>query len=148
MPEPNTHEADAVPPAARPVGGRAGGGGRSGEEILRIDVPGGRLVYYAESQDFKVFCMDAGHLNCEKKRTAKPGIRKGQGRPIGFLLGWLAAADNHEDASSHVHNCKPTLAQRQEAREQFKTIVGWQALADKERKCRDDGEPEEPPSFT
>ncbi|CAE7236522.1 unnamed protein product [Symbiodinium sp. CCMP2456] len=140
-------EADAVPPAAHPAAGRAGGGVRSGEEIIRVDVAGGRLVYYGESQDLKVFCTNAGHLNCEKKRTVKPGGRKGQGRPIGFLLAWLAAADSFEDASKHVHKCKPTLAQRTEAREKFKTVNGWQALADKERKCGE-GEPEEPPSFT
>ena len=149
VPGPDVHEAEAVPPAARATGGRAGGGGRSGEEIIRLDVTGGRLVYYAESQDLKVFCTNAGHLNCEKKRTVKPGGRKGQGRPIGFLLAWLACADSFEDARKHVHNCKPTLAQRKEARENFKTVSGWQALADKERERRvEEGEPEEPPLFT
>ena len=145
--------ADAPPPPAADPEGRAKaaprrGGGRTGQEILRFTVPSGSIVWYAHSQDMTAFCSTPGHLECRKTRTARAGIRPGQGRPLGFLMAWLEKGHEHADQQAHVHRCRVTHQERRDGRLLLMQQDGWQEIANKERPQRGDEREEEPERFS
>lgn len=105
----------------------------------------GELHYYANTESMTAFChlRDTDHAHdCRKSMSANP-VRRGSGRPIGYLVAWLRLANQHTNRSSHVHSCVPTLRQRQEAREFFQTQKNWLPFASLER-ARKRGQPDEP----
>ena len=145
--------ADAPPPpAAHPEGHAKAaprrGGGRTGQETLRFAAPSGSIVWYAHSQDMTAFCSAPGHVECRKTRTARPGIRPGQGRPLGFLMAWLEKGHEHVDQQSHVHHCRVTHEERRDGRLLLMQQAGWEEIANKERPQRGDEPEEEPARFS
>jgi len=148
-----------VPPEAVERGHGGGGGGNplgDLEFITELPGDGGLLAYFPASQNFVAMCLQDDHGNdnerasCRRVRTAVPGRARGQGRPIGFLLAWLADS-SHASRDSHVaHRGRYPLAQRRELRQAFinrssdPQIAG---LLSRERPLRP-GEPEEPDVIT
>ncbi len=91
-----------APPAAREGARRTFGGNQYWK------VPGGHLVYNAADESIDAHCDHPDHVDprnrcrINRKRFAcKRGLKDAQGRPIGFLLAWLAAAPNADSAFSH-----------------------------------------------
>lgn len=96
-------------------------------------------------------CFHAG--NCRRTRTSVEASRlnarnRGQGRPLGHLCAWLAAADAFEDSAAHSRQCHPTLQEKQRARAQFNQQAGAAAFSSSYERNQRPGEPEEPESMT
>ena len=94
-------------------------------------------------RDFIVRCKT--HTTCVLIRTANASekvSKAGQGRPLGLCMAWALKAEQFPD-KSHVRVCKPTLAERKEARASFEGMVGAPYFSAHERPKRV-GEEEEP----
>ena len=90
-------------------------------------IPGGSLTYYEVGQYFVAEC-EAHGKSCKRTRTATAsarGARVAQGRPLGFLVGYLmmcradGSIEDHYAAAAAL-----TKAQRREARQKLKTMPG------------------------
>ena len=141
--------ADVAPPLVPKAKAKAAprsGGELSGEAVLRLKVPGGTLVYYEHTKDVTAYCDR--HPECRKTRTTRPGNKRGQGRPLGFLLAWLGKAADYTNQSTHVHRCRVTLEDRRAGRMLLMLQEGWETLGNKERPQRADEAEEEPEHFT
>ena len=121
--------AAALAPVPRP--------GRKGKATLEINVHGGTLKYYSNKRAIIAHCDRHGHHDCRLTRTlcaAKAAGRPGQGRPIGLLCAWLAAADHEDFDSPQLHvrmKPLPEYEDRVLARAEFSTLSdapGWLAL--------------------
>ena len=107
-------------------------------------VPGGKLTWYRQGY-FTAMC-DLHH-RCVMTRTSSAGRRPGQGRPLGFLTAWLAAAATHHSKEEHfLKDHYPTLAERQAARASLRDRDGGADLLEQERPLRA-GEEKEPEVF-
>jgi hypothetical protein len=160
--------APEVAPAAHPadVDGHAGGGGGLrgrglGAAYPSWEMPGlpGRLVYDPHRKSVAAHCelpchsilQDRCNVNrtCEEsKRGLNTSKQKSQGRPIGFLLAWLAqAADHgpHADKKSHmaVRLKSDVLTHAERLSWRQRAIDAGCPFLQHERKKRD-GEGEEP----
>eukprot|EP00959_Pyramimonas_sp_CCMP1952_P137084 2868692-Pyramimonas_sp.AAC.1 len=68
---------------------------------------GNVITYYAKSGDMVAHCKREGHgPKCRATRTTMPKTarKRGAGRPIGFLLAWLAddgPAGGPKDKADH-----------------------------------------------
>ncbi|CAK0860144.1 unnamed protein product, partial [Prorocentrum cordatum] len=106
-----------------------GGGGLPAHTV--VIVPGlGRISYY-DTFDRKYFvanCADPGHvchLPCHTTRVSTPGHKKGQGRPLGWMMSWLErqgglAAAGAATRHDHVHGgWRPTFEGRRAAGERL-----------------------------
>ena len=99
------------PPAAHPVEPERKRRRQPAAEDMAVNtvwvVPGGRLVYSEKQDELSAHCALAAHLNpqnpCRLNRTCKEdhSPSKARGRPLGFLLAWLADADRHEHRTAH-----------------------------------------------
>ena len=125
-----------------------------GAAELVLHVPGGVLRYYSSKCNFTATC--SRHENCVKTRqstASKIGLKsvngQAKGRPLGYLVAWLAMNQHdgcdskakHWDKKENASKC--THAQRLVARLCLQTMDGGQAFLDKERDQRP-GEGDEP----
>ena len=115
---------------------------RTDAEVV-VEVEGGVLRYYSAGY-FTATCQELTHGKCVLTRTAHPGRRRAQGRPLGLLTAWLAAG--HEHASKQAHWCRarwPDFEARFAARVDLANQAGGQELLARERP-QEPGEAEEP----
>lgn len=139
---------DAALAEARPV---AGGGGAEGEGPSRrpadeyFSVPGGEIRFYSRTGRFVGHCENVAHgRQCRREKLSSSGRNRPQGRPLGYLMAWLAQGDAHASQRDHMQGgAKISLAERQAGREALRGINGSQFLFDAERPRRQ-GEGEEP----
>lgn len=144
------------PPRAEPSGGhraaRSGAqGGAKGSRDLMVQAYGGTIVHYNTTAEFVATCPNPGHGRCVLSRKSwnpEPGaIQKAGGRPLGFLVAWLACAA--ETATKEEHwsfRMLPLMSQavRVASRLHLQSEVeGGREMAAFERPLADD-EPEEP----
>ena len=137
-----------IPPPDAPEAPRV----RQGpEDRISVEIGGGaRLVYYRARQEFYAECplRGIGHsANCRRARTAKASEnnrRPAQGRPLGLLVAWCEAAENHDSSDSHKLEFHTTHDQRNSARQFLKTVSGSEALflCERLQEPREDSEPE------
>jgi hypothetical protein len=123
-------------------------------------VPGGFIVYNVRGDSLDAHCScnrhDDRHNPCRLNRTrsvCKRGINKARGRPLGYLMAWLAAAHLKGSAAEHKDMTKPRLQTpvdlesfslaRREAGRQWIVDRGYTDLLEIERK-KLDSEPAEP----
>eukprot|EP00971_Amphidinium_carterae_P050449 993618-Amphidinium_carterae.1 len=98
------------------------------------EVPGGRLAYYDNKGLFQASCSRAGHGRCVLTRSALPGRRPAQGRPLGLLVAWLGMG--HTVATKEQHWDKtlwPAKPAREAAREELQQYAGGLELLACER---------------
>ena len=108
-----------------------------------FNIPGlGQLRYYHQSGTISAVCPVHASHDCRRSATTMP-TKRGSGRPIGHLIAWLQLAESCSCRTSHVHSCRPTLEQRQAAREYFEKLDGHETFGQFERP-RASGEPNEP----
>ena len=116
---------------------------RERAEIFLL-VAGGKLTYYVKGEFFTASCDCAGHDKCTLTRTAKAGRKASQGRPLGFLMAWLAMGAACRHKAEHWNKANwPNQEQRAAARESLKRQPGGEALLAMERPLGPD-EAEEP----
>ena len=109
-------------------------------------MPGGTIGYY---EDAKLFLAKCSEGDCEVRRTALPGAQAAVGRPLGFMMAWLAdrrdgRGDSH-DASAHKQRKtyhRPSA--RVPGRELLMTPPGGPELLACERRLVDGEKHEEP----
>lgn len=117
---------------------------------VTLIVPGlGKITHYHKKMDFYAIC-DCAHERCVKVRASRSAAatkRLSQGRPLGYLMAWLRVGPNFVDSHDHKFEAwatgKPTLAERQAAREALCELPGAEALLARERPRRP-GEEDEP----
>ena len=139
-----------------PSGVEGGSGGLAGPGFgydaggpaITVDVPGGELSFYRGRQVMIAQCRRLGHTSeCKRERTVRPGRRPGQGRPVGFLLAWLASGEHEVDKAGHLSHKHFEHAERADCRRDF--LDGGaeaQELASHER-APVEGEGQEPLDF-
>lgn len=99
-------------------------------------MPGGVLRYYAKTNSAVAHCTRHGGVVCRLTRTmnaSRARGREGQGRPIGLLCAWLAAATDpdHDDVEGHRRmQPMPSHAERAEARATVSALPGMRRLLD------------------
>lgn len=113
LPSPPKKEEDAALPEGEGDGDDPSFAGERADRApadLRMQVEGGRLLYYnargkAKAKFVAVCCPDGVliHGDCKKCRQAEVGRGKDTGRPLGFLLAWLAEA---EPSAEHDHRAE------------------------------------------
>ena len=112
---------------------------------LAVDVPNGRITYYNKGF-FTATCAvhSTGTTKCVMSRSAEPGRKAAQGRPLGLMMGWLFSAHEFPDKSSHWNKEHwPTFEVRSAQRDVLAELPGGRELLDKERP-QEPGEAEEP----
>ena len=125
--EADHHELLPEPPPEPPRAfrARARGGVRDVHNREIFDMEDiGQLRYYPSLEVITAFCPLRSTLHspdCRIQRTVRPK-KRGAGRPIGFLVGWLQKADDYSSAWSHIHGCKPSFEERKQARELFDSL--------------------------
>ncbi len=110
-------------------------------------VPGGELHYYHLTDKMTAFCAnrDTTHQHDCRKQLSTAGSRHCRsGRPVGFLMAWLAKRDEFDSRSGHVHMCSPSLEDRQRARRVFNELPESTAFARFEKKKERPTDPDEP----
>ena len=115
------------------------------DDVVRYSVPGGEIRYYHKNGRFVAHCENPAHGNCRREKLGYAGVRKAQGRPLGYLMAWLAEAEDYDTHAQHLActNNLP-LGARQAGREALKAAIGSDAVLFRaERACRE-GELEEP----
>ena len=111
---------------------------------LRVQVDGGFLTFYGNKQVFTATCGNPRHGRCVLSRTAEPGKRRQQGRPLGLLTAWLFVGKDLESKADHWNRALwPNAALRSQHRELLADVEGADALFDCERP-REPGEGPEP----
>ena len=111
--------------------------------FFTVQVEGGHITWYRNTNDLVATCSCGPHQpRCRRTRTANIGAIRWKGRPLGFLLAWLVT---HECASKADHDqYRPSVAQRRQCRQDFKTKNGSGFLRRKERRRHTDEEDSEP----
>ena len=126
--------------------------GREKAEVAFAPPCGGRIAFYRRGNT-ETFVADCPvHANCKLKRTAHPpaaklaSMRKGQGRPCGLMMAWLAAADTI-DRYGHTNPffvAGISRARRLAGREVLKTSEPGRDLLSREAPRGDPGDESEP----
>ncbi|CAE7329544.1 unnamed protein product [Symbiodinium sp. CCMP2592] len=127
-----------APPASDPIAGE------------QFDVPGlGSVRYFPHANRLTAVCRR--HPDCRITRSTlssdfQTRNFRGQGRPIGRLVSWLQKQNEAEfsDARKHIHDCVPSLEERQAAREYFLGLPNGGAFAMRAERRPRDNEPDEP----
>ena len=79
-----------------PLGGR-------GSAVEVFSVPGGEIRYYDGIRRFAAWCGNPNHTNrCRREKVSYSGRGGGQGRPLGFLMAWLARGADHDTQEQHM----------------------------------------------
>ena len=143
-------EAPVVPERKRPTPTPASRVKLVTEEVFNIYEDGkllGSLRHNPRTSTITAWCE--AHESCRKQRTCLAGQKRGQGRPIGFLICWLQDAKTHESQQSHVHasTAGSQLADRQRGRALFLSHTNAATFAQHERLPKE-GEPAEPEVFS
>ena len=130
--------APRAPPASDPIPGEL------------FDVAGlGSVRYYPHANKLMAVCRR--HPDCRITRSTlssefQTRNFRGQGRPIGRLVAWLQKQNEEQfsDAHKHIHNCVPSLQERQAAREFFQSLPHGRDYALRAERRPRENEPEEP----
>ena len=113
---------------------------------MDINVAGGFLKFHRRGNQLVAHCLRHGERACRLTRTLTASTargRKGQGRPLGLALAWLAAADHLDDDTAAGHKTyKPSFEERMEARALFAATDDYREWAELERPMREDEEEE------
>ena len=125
---------------------------RPGQAELRMAVDGGcELRFNATECYIRAHCDNPEHGHyCHRRRTcnASEGVSqkaRGQGRPIGALMAWLAKKDHCRTREEHMALGTQSYEERLAARQHFFTFEGAAGFAANEREQRTrEGETEEP----
>jgi len=127
QPQPAPQAAPPPPPPPPPLDSdadgsqatrRGSGGGRAKRarsaptDATVASFGSGRILHYGANDNFMAECNMASHLRCTLTRTARPGRRKGQGRPLGLLAAWLLDPDCHEESRSSAQWARPSFDER------------------------------------
>ena len=67
------------------------------------DIPeanGAKFVLDMDAESLAVHC--SAHPQCRLNRSVRRGKRDCQGRPVGFLIAWMRAAERFPDQKSHL----------------------------------------------
>lgn len=102
----------AVPAPPAPAGQRGAGAGVPADGVRRphptwhVDVRGDGLCYIKHDERLQILSAHCRHPNhgalCRVNRTLRTRPRNdAQGKPVGFLLAWMACADDYADQASH-----------------------------------------------
>ena len=84
----------------------------------------------------------------KKLKRAEQVAKRGQQRPLGFLMGWLSQHALHETAHSHKFEMfELSREDRTAGREELREIDGSQALFEQERPKLTADEDSEPEAF-
>ena len=78
-------------------------------------------------------CRAPGHGSCIKTKTAKPGPKIGQGRPLGYLAAWLKAGPSFVGSKADHMKYIPSFDERRAARRGVAHIPGVRTLFEAER---------------
>ena len=107
----------------------------------------GMLIYTAHlgRKELYAVCGCKRHGSCVNTKTCNAGAKKGQGRPIGYLVAWLQAGCRHEGKDQHMPH-EVTHEDRVRARHFFYTLPGSIDFLNTER-LPYDGEGSEPEVF-
>ena len=131
-PIPEQLEADAVSVASS-----------RGKAEISLEIEGGKLTFYRQGF-FTATCRNVAHTKCVMTRTSQPGRRAAQGRPLGFLVAWLALSEETVDKTDHWNRSRwPDHATRTAARHRLAELPGGQELLECERQ-QEPGETSEP----
>ena len=112
---------------------------------IRLSVGLGKsfLAFYARHQQFYAVCMHANHFRCRLTRTQNPARKHlAAGRPLGYLMAWLADATSYSSAEDHRLSCPPAIGDRRAARAHLHTLDGSEELFAQERDQRVDTDSE------
>ena len=111
---------------------------------LTLEVPGGKLTYYARTQVCTATCSNDLHGRCVLTRTLVPGKPTQQGRPMGLLMAWLEMGQHVGTKAEHWDKDSwPTHQERLMARGFLSTLEGSEGFFDAEKPLAE-GESEEP----
>lgn len=106
----------------------------------------GLIKFVAAAENLVAHCANPAHGLCRCTRTVNSSEKRpSQGRPVGFLLAWLAAGDQFHSRAEHVAACRPSLEERRAARNFARqSVQGAASLFEKERAKHEDeaSEPE------
>ncbi|CAK0835537.1 unnamed protein product [Prorocentrum cordatum] len=82
---------------------------------------------------------DMEHGRCQITRTARPGRRAAQGRPLGLIAAWLAQrrCPAFPAKALRLRACQPAFAERAAARQPLEQLPDAEALLREERPLRD-----------
>lgn len=110
-----------------------------------MSVPGGSIRYYPNSGRFSAFCECEAHSGAKVCRREKRIARTvGDGRPLGFLMAWLAHGHEFEDKESHlVAGAFFDWGTRKEHRDILRGLAGSAPFFEAEL-APSDGQPDEP----
>lgn len=94
------------PPSAAPADGAHRDARPRRGATATVQTDGGSLSYYPSKSAFEAVCDNPHHGRCVLTRTskAKPDNRSGMtqgGRPVGFMLSWLAAGQGLPSKAAH-----------------------------------------------
>ena len=136
---------------AAPADGTENGGARASrsgrEPAIVVETEGGSIHFYRSNFSFEAVCADPRHgRRCTRTRTSIPGRRPGQGRPLGYLVAWLADGREHDNREGHQTAKRFEYAMRALCRDVFSHAAGSELLLAEEREP-EPGEGEEPEHF-
>ena len=125
------------------------GAARPARDAAALDmaVPGGYLKHHQKSGIIVAHCLRHGERACRLTRSVRESRvrgREGQGRPLGYAMAWLAAAEHLDDDTADAHKgYVPSYDERVLARVEFAAVPGCEDWLAVERPQREE-EGEEP----
>jgi hypothetical protein len=117
----------------------------AGNRRLSVGLGKSYLAFYDRPQQFYAVCMHADHARCRLTRARKPNrTNMAAGRPLGYLMAWLADAHMYASAEEHRQGCFPSVADRRAGRLQLHELEESDEMFELERPQRADtgSEPE------
>ena len=128
---------------------------RLGGDWQRVKVDGGYLTFSKKGRQLDAHCAFHGPA-CKCDRTMRPGPRKGQGRPLGRQLLWLASGSccvevADDDMAAHQFmkkdvgercNQEMRLRLRRKFEKSAARVAVKRAILEAERSASDDAYPE------
>lgn len=124
-------------------------GSRRDAEVYFM-VPGGDIRYYSKLNRFSAVCEHADHTGrCRREKVAHgSNASAGQGRPLGYLMAWLAAGEKHASRREHMaFETTISFEERAAGRAALRQISGAEQLfaAERPRRPNEGEEPESHP---
>lgn len=140
--------ADSREEMAPPPQDEGGRRRRRTEPDVIFSVPGGEIRYYSGIRRFAAWChIEAHGRRCRREKVAYGGRHGAQGRPLGFLMAWLATGENYEGQAEHMgYEIAIGFEARRVGRATLADIGGSEMLFAHERPAREgEDEPFEHP---